>query len=893
MSVRNLDHMFRPKSVAVIGASPRAGSVGSIIVKNLQEAGFAGPVLAVNPKHDAIGDIPCHPDVGSLPVTPDLAVICTPATTIPGLIRELGEKSTKAAIVLTAGLAGRLDEYGDDLQQSMLEAARPHLLRIIGPNCVGLIVPEIGLNASFAHTNALIGDLAFVSQSGALATSVLDWAKSRDIGFSHFISLGNSADVDFGDALDYLASDPRTRAILLYIESLQHTRKFMSAARAAARTKPVIVIKAGRAAEGAKAAASHTGALAGSDDVYDAAIRRAGMLRVDTLGELFDAVVTLSHAPPIKGERLVIFTNGGGAGVMATDALVASGGKLATLSEQTIDRLDNVLPANWSKANPVDIIGDAPVTRYVDALKILLDEPEADAIMFIHSPTAIVASAEIANAMAPLIQKSSRAVLACWLGGDVFQDARRIFSRASIPIYDTPEDAVVAFLQIVNYRRNQNQLTEIPRTEPGESHHDIAGAKRIIRQALAGNRTMLTEPESKQLLQAYGVPVVETRSVATTEEAVQAAGEIGYPVALKILSPDITHKSDVGGVALHLESEDAVRETAKTMMARICKNMPAARLEGFTVQAMADSAASHELIAGATVDPTFGPVILFGQGGTAVEVIGDRAVALPPLNLSLADALVSRTRIAKLLAGYRNRPAVNRTAICRALVSLSSLVSDMAEIQEIDINPLLADENGVLALDARVRISPASCAAPDRLAIRPYPQELEEKIEFAGKPMLLRPIRPEDEPQHRDLFNNLASDDIRFRFFGSLREPSHADLARFTQIDYDRDMAFIATRSDTAGRPETLGVVRALADPDNECAEFSIVVRSDLKSRGLGSVLLNKIIAYCRERGTVALVGQILPHNQPMLALARDFGFSRTARSGPGVVEVSLLLQEA
>lgn len=890
MSIRNLGPMFRPASVAVIGASPREGSVGSVILSNIQEAGFAGKIMPVNPRHESIGDLKCYPTVAALPSCPDLAILCTPAPTIPSLIAELGEKGTKAAVVLTAGLDSAADEKGTLLQQAMTEAARPHLLRIIGPNCVGLIVPGIGLNASFAHTNALSGSLAFVSQSGALATSVLDWAKSRDIGFSHFISLGNSADVDFGDTIDYLASDAKTHAILLYMESIKHARKFMSAARAAARNKPVIVLKAGRAAEGARAAASHTGALTGADDVYDAAIRRAGMLRVDTVRDLFDAVETLGRAAPIKGEKLVILTNGGGAGVMATDALIAGGGQLATLTEKTIRQLDDVLPGNWSKANPIDIIGDAPISRYRDALKIVQNAPETDAILFLHSPTAIVASQEIAESLSPLIRQSGCPVLSCWLGGDALAQAQHIFSQAGIPTYDTPEDAVTAFLHLVEYRRNQSQLTETPRDRPAAPADDTDHARGIIANVLTSGRTMLSETESKDLLQTYGIPVVETRSVRTSDEAAKIAADIGFPVALKILSPDISHKSDAGGVVLHLGSEASVRDAADAMRARISENIPDARLDGFTVQQMAARTGAHELIAGAAVDPTFGPVILFGQGGTAVEIIGDRAVALPPLNSVLADAQMSRTRVAKLLAGYRDRPAADHAAIRDVLVGLSRLVSDIPEIQEIDINPLLADEKGVLALDARVRVSRPSSEGSDRLAIRPYPQDLEEIIDFDGQPLSLRPIRPEDEPQHRALFRNLAPDDVRFRFFGALREPVHADLARFTQIDYDREMAFIATRATEGDEPETLGVVRAYADPDNNIAEFSIIVRSDLKGRGLGATLLGKIINYCRARGTKRLVGQVMSDNRRMLALARDYGFVREAPSDAGMVDLSLQL---
>lgn len=891
MSIRNLEHMFRPTSVAVIGASRREDSLGAIILRNIGEAGFPGAVMPVNPRYDAIGSLKCYPTVDSLPVCPDLAVLCTPAATIPPLIEELAQRGTRAAIVLTAGLDDATDAQGRTLQQAMIEAAGPHLLRIIGPNCVGLIVPGMGLNASFAHANAKPGNLAFVSQSGALATSVLDWAKSRDIGFSHFVSLGNSADVDFGDVLDYLASDPATRAIMLYIESIKHARKFMSAARAAARNKPVIVLKAGRVPEGAKAAASHTGALTGADDVYDAAIRRAGMLRVDTIRDLFDAVETLGRAGPIDGDKLVILTNGGGAGVMATDALVSGGGQLANLSEKTLRQLDQVLPANWSKANPIDIIGDAPVSRYMEALRIVLDAPETDAVLFLHSPTAIVESHEIARNIEPLFRRSRRPVLSCWLGGNSLTEAQNLFSQNGLPTYDTPEDAVTAFLQLVDYRRNQIQLTQTPRARTTAPKRDTDHVAQTIAHALTANRTILNEAESKSILVAYGIPTVETRIVGTATEAAEIAENIGFPVALKILSPDISHKSDSGGVTLHLGTRESVRAAATAMNTRIAETMPGARLEGFTVQKMVNLAGAHELIAGVSVDPTFGPTILFGQGGTAVEIIGDRAVALPPLNSALADDLISRTRVAKLLAGYRNRPAANRTAIADVLINLAQMASDMPNIQEIDINPLLADENGVVALDARIRISHSSSCGPDRLAIRPYPQELEESIAFDGRPLSLRPIRPEDEPQHRELFRHLRAEDVRFRFFGALRVPGHTDMARFTQIDYDREMAFIATRPLEDGQPETLGVVRAQSDPNNETAEFSIVIRSDLKGLGLGSTLLGKIIAYCRSRGTRRLVGQVLPDNRPMLKLARGFGFVQERQSEGGAVSLSLLLQ--
>ncbi len=887
MSIRNLNYLFRPASVAVIGASNRPHSVGATVMKNLLAGGFEGPIMPVNPKYEAVCGVLAWPNVTELPRTPDLAVICTPPRTVPSLISELGQRGTKAAVVLTAGLEALEESTGITFQQCMLEASRSKRLRILGPNCVGLIIPTVGLNASFAHAMVHAGQIAFVSQSGALATAVLDWARTKEIGFSHFVSLGNSADIDFGDVLDFLGSEPTTRSILLYIESIKNPRKFMSAARAAARNKPVIVLKAGRVAEGARAAASHTGALAGSDDVYDAAIRRAGMLRVDSIEDLFDAVETLGRAKPVCGDRLAILTNGGGPGVMATDVAIARGARIASLSERTLSQLNGVLPATWSKGNPVDIIGDAPARRYLDAMQILSDDPETDAVLFIHAPTAIVSSDSIAEAVAPHIQQMRKPLFACWLGGDAVAKARRIFSQAGIPTYDTPEDAVNAFIQIVNYQHNQQALLETPSSVSEDFTPDTATARQIIERALDAGRELLTEPEAKEVLAAYRIPTVETRIASSPRDSVRVATEVGFPVAIKILSPDITHKSDVGGVALDLESAEQVEAVAVAMLTRIERLKPDARVDGFTVQAMARWPEAHELIVGASEDPIFGPVVLFGQGGTAVEVVADRAVGLPPLNTSLAQELVSRTRISRLLVGYRHRPAANLRAIFRTIAQVSQLVSDIPEVAELDINPLLADETGVLALDARLRVAKTETPGSQRLAIRPYPRELEEEISFADRPLVLRPVRPEDEAAHRELFAKLHPDDIRFRFFGLLREPVDSELARFTQIDYEREMAFIATRKD---EPETLGVVRVATDPDNFTAEFAVVVRSDLKGKGLGSILLQKLIDYCRKRGTSQIIGHLLPDNTRMLALAKKYAFQLNEQSGESEIEARLTL---
>ena len=887
MSRRNLSFLLAPHSVAVIGASTRPRSIGATVFRNLMAGKFEGKVWPVNARHATVAGRKAYAKVADLPEAPELAIVCTPAATVPTIIAELGAKGTRAAIVITAGLEAEGPD-GKALQSSMLEAAKPHLMRILGPNCIGLLSPRIGLNASFASADALPGSLAFVSQSGALTTAMLDWARSQRIGFSHFISLGNSSDVDFGDLLDYLCDDPHTRAILLYIESVTNARKFMSAARAAARNKPIIVVKAGRVPEGAKAATSHTGALAGSDDVYDAAFRRAGMLRVKTTRELFDAAEALARMKSLSGERLIIVSNGGGPAVMATDALIEGEGALAPLSPATLARLDAVLPNNWSHANPIDIIGDAPSKRYAAALEAVLSdtETENDAVLLIHAPTAVVAPEEIATACAPILKDTSRAALTCWMGADSVADAAAICANAGIPTYSTPEEGVDAFLQLVRYRRNQRQLMEVPSSLPEQFAPRREDVRTIIGKVFAENRAVLMEHEAKEVLAAYGIPVVKTRVVHAYSDLSFVARDVGFPLALKILSPDISHKSDVGGVVLNIGGIEELESVASAMWNRCLAQKPDARLMGFTLQSMVKRDAAIELITGITVDPTFGPIVLFGQGGTAVEVIADKAVALPPLNMMLAHELVSRTRVSKLLAGYRDRSPVDTRAVHLTLVQISQLAVDFPEIVELDINPLLADPSGVIALDARIRVERTASQGAERLAIRPYPQELEERLNVGEHDILLRPIRPEDFAQHREFIAHVNEEDLRTRFFRLVREVPTSELASLTQIDYERAMAFIAIEM-IDGRPATVGVVRAYADPDNIEAEFAILVRSDWKGHGLGTVLLSKLIRYCRARGIQRLVGEVMTENSRMLHLAQDCGF-KVEHFGGGIASVSL-----
>jgi acetyltransferase len=859
-----------------------------VLARNLFGAEFGGPILTVNPKERAIRSTLNYRSVAELPLTPDLAVISTPPQTVPRLIGELGARGCRAAIVITAGFGEGERAEGQKVRQAMLEAAKPYLLRIVGPNCLGVMSPHAGINASFAHLSPERGDIAFLTQSGAVATAVLDWASARRIGFSHIVSLGSMSDVDFGDLLDYVALDPRTSAILLYVEAITHARKFLSAARMASRTKPVVVVKAGRSEAGAKAALSHTGALAGSDAVYDAVFRRTGMLRVANLGELFQAVGTLATGLRVKGDRLAILTNGGGLGVLAVDEMADQNGRLATLSEQTLTRLDTLLPGPWSRGNPVDILGDAPGERFASALEALLEEPQCDAVLVMNCPTAVADSLDAAKAVVKTLGTRRAPALTCWLGEGAAAAARRLFDERKIPSYATPEEAVQAFGHLVRYRRNQELLMETPPSVSDLITIDHAKAEAIIDAVVGDGRTLLTELEAKDLLDAFAIPTVETVTAATPGQATQAAGRLGYPVVLKILSRDVSHKSDVGGVQLDLASAAAVSQAAQDMLVNVRSKAPAARIDGFAVQRMVRRPGAHELILGTAEDDVFGPVILFGQGGTAVEVVGDRVVGLPPLNPILAHEMVERTRVFRLLRGYRNRPAVDLDAIALTLIKLSHLVSDLDRVAEVDINPLLADAAGVIALDARVVVRPRGTARRP-LAIRPYPRELEREIEIlSGRRFFLRAIRPEDETALVAMLHRSSRDDIRLRFFASMKEFPHTFAARLTQIDYDREMALVAL---DPGSNEICGAVRLIADPDNEAAEFAVMVRSDLKGAGLGYSLMDHIIAYARARGIQRVFGEVLRENTIMLHMAEEMGFATVSHGDqPEVVTVKLEL---
>jgi acetyltransferase len=894
MTVRNLDALFQPKSVVLVGASAREGSVGNLLLRNLTQGGFQGTIRAVNPRGGSIDGVSVYKDIDDLPEPAELAVICTPPHFIPDLIDRLGARGTRAAVVITAGF-GELGEEGKRLQQQVLDAARPHLLRIVGPNCLGLMAPFAGLNASFSHIAPLEGDIAFVSQSGAVVTGIVDWAASRGIGFSHVVSVGGMADVDFGDLLDYFTADTRTRGVILYVESVTDARKFMSAGRAVSRLKPVIVVKAGRSSAGAKAAASHTGALAGSDAVYTAAFRRAGMLRATGLDELFEAVETLSARPGrslVGSGRVAIVTNGGGIGVLAADFLQEEGGQLAELSAETIATMDAHLPATWSKANPVDIIGDAPGERYRHAVEAALADKSVDALLVFNCPTAVADNVEAAHAVVAAAAQSTKPVLTSWLGDQAARPARDVLHEAGLPTYDTAAQAVHAFMYLVRHQRNQRLLTETPPLRDQKTGAEDL-ARPIINAAIADGREWLSEPEAKSVIRAYGIGVSLTREVSDAEEAVQAALEIGFPVALKILSPDITHKTDVGGVTLGLSSVEAVRQAAATMHVQVNNLRPDAKLQGFVVQPMISQTDALELILGLATDKVFGPVVLFGQGGTAVEVIDDKAVALPPLNKALCEDLVSRTRISRLLEGYRDKAPADREAISDAIMAIGDIAADFPEIVELDINPLLASADGVIALDARIRVAAATDAVPGRnFAIRPYPRKLEGRIaDRNGRTYPLRPIRPNDVGMLEDFIAQTDRDDLRFRFLSPLKKLPNQLVARLTQIDYAREMAFVVIDGDEVAGRSIVGVGRLAADPDHERAEYAVLVRSDYHGLGFGWALMNKLIDYAREQGIAELFGVVMRENRGMLAMCEKLGFTRTSVPGePGLVEVVLPL---
>jgi acetyltransferase len=890
MTVRNLDATFRPRSVALVGASARAGSVGDVVLRNVLAAGFEGRILPVNPKYDRLGELACYRSVGALPEVPNLAVIMTPPATVPAIVTDLAGMGCKGAVVITAGIAA------PDRQQ-MLKATAPSLMRLVGPNTIGILSPRAKLNASFTLTSPRPGSLGLISQSGAIVSSIVDWADAQEVGFSQIISLGDMADVDVGDCINWLAADPHTSAILMYLETIPAPRKFMSAARAAARIKPVIAVKPGRHSEAAKAAMTHTGALAAADDVVDAALARAGVIRVDDLEDLFYAAEITARFRPLDSGRVAIVTNGGGAGVLAIDKLLDEHCRIAELAPETVATLDAGLPATWSRANPVDIIGDAPPERYIAAIRSVAADPGVDAVLAMNCPTALASPTAAAAGVSALADKglvNGKPMIACWLGKRAAEPAREIFRHAGIATADTPTAAAEAIALLTRWSELRSRLDQVPASS-GEVTVDREAAARVIAAAGDDNRTMLTEPEAKEVLAAYGIGVPPTIVARDADEIETAASELlgQHPaVVVKMLSRTISHKSDLGGVVLNLATAAQVRDAALAIQRRIeASGLSRDVLDGFTVQPMIRRAQSEELFMGLHRDRSFGPVMLFGAGGTAVEVIKDTATGLVPLDQPLAAELIDRTRIAARLAGYRDRPPANREAVTGALLGLSQLAIDFPCILSADINPLLADAEGVIALDARIEIEPARVrerGPGPELVIHPYPAGWNRTLNVNGTEYRTRPIRPADIALYPRFLERVSAEDMRLRFLVPTRSLSHETLVRLSQLDYDRDIAFVALDAATG---ELAAIIRYSSDPDHQTAEFGALVRSDLKGHGLGRALMQQLIDYAKADGLRRLVGTVLRDNVQMLDLATALGFRRlTDEDGFGTVLVELTL---
>lgn len=877
MSRHFLDHLFHPGSIAVFGASDHAQSVGAVVYRNLLEGGFSGPVHAINPKYTTVRGLPCHGSMDGLNQAVDLAVIATPARTVPEILRACGNHHVKAAIVVSAGF-GERERTGKGLERALIVEARRSEMRLLGPNCLGLMRPSLGLNATFSNNVANAGSLAMISQSGALCTAILDWASAHSIGFSLVVSVGSAVDVDFGDVLDYLALDPATRSILLYVEGLRDARRFMSGLRAAARVKPVVVIKAGRHAEGSRAAMFHSGALVGSDDVFSAALERAGVVRAHTIEQLFAAAQLLSSSSRIGGDRLAIITNAGGPGVMATDCAVDQGIRLAVLSESTLAELDGCLPEHWSRNNPVDILGDAPPERYRAAAAACIADNGVDGVLAMLTPQAMSQPTDAAQAVIEASIASAKPLLACWLGERQVEQGRHLFADARIPSFVNPETAIEAFGYLVEHQRNQRMLMQAPGPLAELDPPDVDGAQMIIEGALATRRNLLTPIETRAVLEAFRIPTIPALIARTPNEALAAAECLGFPVAIKILSPDIIHKSDLDGVRLNVESAESVRHVFTDLMAGVARARPDVRLEGVSVEKMYRHPHGRELFVGVVQDSIFGPVISFGAGGTAVEVLRDRAIALPPLNEHLARTLIGKTRVARLLGAFRNLAPIHDPALIRVLLRISEMVCELPQIVALDINPLIADSEGVCALDSRmiVQYRPPGRRRYDHMAIHPYPSNWVSRFQLEdGREITIRPIRPEDAEIEREFVRRLSAEARYFRFMQTLRELSQELLVRFTQLDYHRELALIATVI-IDGKETEVGVARFFPNPDGVSAEFAIVVADEWQQHGIGARLMGVLIDAAREKGFLRIEGAVLAQNAKMLQFTEKLGFALT-----------------
>jgi acetyltransferase len=869
MGQYNLNRMFKPRRIAVVGAGEKRGTIGEALMRNLMDGGFSGTLLPVNPNYATIHGHAAFKSVSALEEGVDLAIIATPIHGVADIVSACVEKKVGGAVIISAG-GKEVGAQGRQIEEKIRRIAYDGGLRILGPNCMGIIRPGTHLNASFASEMPAAGNLAFVSQSGAICAAILDLAFKEHIGFSHFVSIGSMLDIDFGDMIDYLGNDPSAKSILLYIENLTNFRKFMSAARSVSRVKPIIVLKSGRSPAGARAAASHTGAMAGEDAVYDAAFKRAGIVRVDTIEELFDCAELMAKQPRPRGPRLAILTNGGGPGVMATDTLARYGQEPAPLDPETLLALDAFLPPFWSRGNPIDILGDASAERFARALEVCLSSKNLDGVLVMMAPQALTDPLGVAETLSSAMKGRRYPVFTCWMGGKTIGKAVERLNEAGIPTYETPERAVRAFLYMVEYARNLETLLEIPPKMTRSMVFNPENACRLL-SGVPSPRFM-PESDSKEILAAYGLPVIRTEIAKSEEQASRIGGELGYPLVMKVHSPDITHKTDASGVCLDLRSDADVREAYRRIISAARAYKPDARIEGVTIQPYCSNP-DFEILLGAKRDPNFGPVILFGMGGIFTEVLKDRALGLPPMNRLLARRLMQETKAYSLLQGYRNRPPADMEQLEEMIIRLSQLLIDFPQIAELDMNPVLVKDGTPIAVDARILVSPLDVASCLHLVISPYPQADESHmVSVEGRRIFIRPVKPEDAPLFQALFKELSPTTIYYRFFGPLKEFNSEMLARFTQIDYDREIALVALDEDSP-IDRMLGVARIIGDPDGRTGEFAVLVGDAWQGKGIGSKLLEKCLLIAEKRGFKTVHGVVLKENRNMLMLGKKLGF--------------------
>jgi acetyltransferase len=874
MGPHYLNRFFTPKSVAIVGASERENSVGYRLLLNMQEAGFKGGLYPVNNKREQLLGLRAYPDLNSIPEELDLVVVATPAPSVPGIVRQCGEKGVTSIIIITAGF-GELGAEGKRLQQEVLDIARRYGIRIIGPNCLGVIRPSGRLNATFGDGTVKDGNLALLSQSGAVCTAILDWAKVQDIGFSTVVSMGGAADIDFGEVLDYLATDSKTTGILMYVEGIRDARRFLSGLKAAARLKPVILIKSGRHEAGCKAAMSHTGAMVGGDSVFDAAIARAGVVRAYTITELFSAARVLANNYVVRNDRLAIITNAGGPGVMSIDRAEDVGLHIAELSPDSLQALNEALPLHWSHANPIDILGDATSERYQKALEICLKDKNIDGVLVILTPQAMTNPTQVAECIIEGAKAARKPVLASWTGGARVQEGRDLFANSKVAHFSTPEVAVDAFSFLANYAQNQILLKQIPSPADELAKPDVEGARLIIERVLSEGRAVLTAQESKAILAAFHIPVTQTIKVSSAKDAMIAAETLRFPVVLKVNMAEFSHKSDIGGVRLNINSVQDISRNYAEMEAAIKALHPEITEVGMTVEPMFKSPSGRELMIGVVRDPVFGPAISFGLGGTMVEILKDNAVALPPLNAYMVEQMIAKTKAAKYLDSFRQLPPANKKALIDVLLNVSTMVSELPEILELDINPLIVDEHGVMAVDARIKARLShQLTRYSHMAIHPYPHELIQNYQLTnGVNVTIRPIRPEDAVLEKDFHKRLSERTRYFRFMQALQELTPEMIVRFTQIDYDREMAFVAVTED-GNMPSEMGVGRYLMNPDGNSVEFALVVADDCHCLGIGTRIMKTLMQSAKSKGMSFFEGEVLVVNKPMLSLVRKLGFS-------------------